>query len=194
VLIATQGKDVIWRNTVNSNQILKFWFEDISPSKWWVKDLQFDEMITQRFAEVHRGASCCELSHWRASAKGRLAEIIVLDQFSRNMFRDTALSFSADPLALALAQEAISVGTDLQLNQSQRNFLYMPFMHSESLMIHDVAVQLYTKNAYQAALDFELKHRDIIQVFGRYPHRNAILGRTSTAAELKFLTQANSSF
>ena len=179
---------------MDNKDILAFWFDEIEPSKWWTKDLQFDEMITQRFVDVHRAASSCELSHWRKTAEGRLAEIIVLDQFSRNMFRDTPRSFAADPLALALAQEAISVGTDVELNQSQRSFLYMPFMHSESLIIHDIAVQLYTKNGSQHSLDFELKHRDIIQKFARYPHRNAILGRTSTQAELEFLTQANSSF
>lgn len=179
---------------VDSKDILMFWFEEIEPSKWWVKDLQFDGMISSRFAEIHRRANCCELAHWRKTSEGRLAEIIVLDQFSRNMFRDTPLSFAADPLALALAQEAISLGADTELNQSQRNFLYMPFMHSESLMIHDLAVQLYTKNGSQNALDFELKHRDIIEKFDRYPHRNSILGRTSTEAELEFLTQANSSF
>jgi uncharacterized protein (DUF924 family) len=179
---------------VDSNDILKFWFEEIEPAKWWSKDLQFDEMISTRFAEVYRAANCCELAHWRITPEGRLAEIIILDQFSRNMFRDTALSFAADPLALALAQEAISVGADIKLNQSQRSFLYMPFMHSESLVVHDVAVKLYTKNGSQNSLDFELKHRDIIQKFGRYPHRNSILGRTSTQAELEFLTQANSSF
>jgi len=179
---------------VDSNDILKFWFEEIEPAKWWSKDLQFDEMISTRFAEVYRAANCCELAHWRKTSEGRLAEIIVLDQFSRNMFRDTPLSFSSDSLALVLAQEAISVGADVELDQSQRNFLYMPFMHSESLIIHDVAVELYTQNGSQYSLEFELKHRDIIEKFGRYPHRNSILGRTSTQAELEFLTQANSSF
>lgn len=174
--------------------ILNFWFEEIESSKWWSKDLQFDEMISKRFAEVHRAANCCELYTWRNTPQGRLAEIIVLDQLSRNMFRNNPLSFASDPLALALAQEAIFVGADVELDQSQRSFLYMPFMHSESLIIHDRAVELYTLNGSESALDFELKHRDIIQKFGRYPHRNAILGRTSTHGELKFLTQANSSF
>jgi len=176
------------------NVILNFWFEEIESSKWWSKDLQFDEMISERFADVHRAANRCELAHWRKTPAGRLAEIIVLDQFSRNMFRDTPLSFASDSIALALAQEAISVGADVELEQSQRNFLYMPFMHSESLIIHDVALELYTQNDSQYSLDFEMKHRDIIQEFGRYPHRNVILGRISTQAELKFLTQANSSF
>ena len=179
---------------MDSNDILLFWFEEIEPANWWIKDFQFDGMITKRFTDVHRAATCCELFPWRITPEGRLAEIIILDQFSRNMFRDTALSFAADPLALALAQEAISVGADIKLNQSQRSFLYMPFMHSESLVVHDVAVKLYTKNGSQNSLDFELKHRGIIQKFGRYPHRNSILGRTSTQSELEFLTQANSSF
>ena len=141
---------------------------------------------------MHRAANCCELAHWRKKSQGRLAEIIILEQFSRNMFRDTAQSFSSDPVTLA--QEAISVGVEVELDQSQRGFLYMSFMHSESLIIHDVAVQLYTVNGSQYTLDFEFKHRSIIQGFGRYPHRNAILGRTSTQAELEFLTQANSLF
>lgn len=176
------------------NEVLRFWFEEIEPANWWSKDLQFDEMINTRFAEVHRMANCCELFHWRKTPQGRLAEIIVLDQFSRNMFRDTAQAFASDSLALALAQEAISAGADVDLNQTQRSFLYMPFMHSESLIIHDIAVELYTQNGSQNSLDFELKHRDIIEKFARYPHRNAILGRTSTDAEALFLTQANSSF
>lgn len=179
---------------MDSKDILMFWFDEIEPSKWWVKDTQFDQKITHRFCDVHRAASCGELSQWRSTPQGRLAEIIVLDQFSRNIYRDTSLSFAADPVALVLAQEAISIGADSELNQSQRSFLYMPFMHSESLIIHDIAVQLYTKNGSQNSLDFELKHRDIIQEFGRYPHRNSILGRLSTKAELEFLTQANSSF
>tara|TARA_R110000751_G_scaffold307921_1_gene435668 strand:+ start:35244 stop:35783 length:540 start_codon:yes stop_codon:yes gene_type:complete len=179
---------------LNYKEVLHFWVEEIESSKWWSKDSQFDGMITQRFAAMHRAANACELFNWRKTPQGRLAEIIILDQFSRNIFRDNALSFASDPLALALAQEAISIGADIELNQSHRSFLYMPFMHSESLIIHDVAVELYTKNASQYSLDFELKHRDIIKKFGRYPHRNSILGRTSTQVELEFLTQANSSF
>ena len=136
----------------------------------------------------------CELFEWRTSAKGRLAEIIVLDQFSRNMFRDTPLAFASDPLALVLSQEAISIGADEVLTSTQRSFLYMPFMHSESLIIHEAAVQLFTKNGVQSNLDFEMKHKAIIEQFGRYPHRNEILGRESTAEELEFLKQPGSGF
>lgn len=179
---------------MNSSEILAFWFEEIEPSTWWAKDLAFDQLIVDRFTHVHKAAMQCELHDWRSTAQGRLAEIIVLDQFSRNMYRDTPLAFAADSLALVLSQEAISRGVDKELTQSQRNFLYMPHMHSESLKIHQLAIALYTENGDQFSLDFEIKHRDIIQEFGRYPHRNAILGRSSTQSERAFLTQENSSF
>jgi uncharacterized protein (DUF924 family) len=174
--------------------VLAFWFEEIEQAKWWVKDTEFDDLIKLRFMALHQSASQCELFHWRSSAKGRLAEIIVLDQFSRNMFRDTPTSFASDSLALALAQEAVSVGADSELSAVERSFLYMPYMHSESLKIHEVAVNLYRDNGVQANLDFEIKHKEIIEKFGRYPHRNDIVGRLSTGAEVDFLTQPGSSF
>jgi uncharacterized protein (DUF924 family) len=180
--------------TMHSDDILAFWFDEIEPSKWWVKDLQFDQMIIDRFSELHLAANRCELFEWRQTAQGRLAEIIVLDQFSRNMYRDSPKSFLSDQLALALAQQAVAIGADQLLNQEQRSVLYMPYMHSESLIIHDVAMGLYKSNGIQNSVDFEIKHRDIIQKFGRYPHRNQILGRTSTPQEIEFLAQPNSSF
>lgn len=174
--------------------VLNFWFNDIEPSKWWIKDIDFDQFIKEKFLDIHIAASNCELYQWRKTAQGRLAEIIVLDQFPRNMFRGSARSFSADSLALALSQEAISAGAESQLNAIQRSFLYMPFMHSESLKIHEVAVALFQKNAIQSNLDFEIKHKEIIEKFGRYPHRNKILGRTSTVAEIDFLKRPGSAF
>lgn len=168
-------------------EILKFWFEEISSSQWWAKDEKFDKLIVDQFSDVHSKAIRCELFEWRQTTDGRLAEIIVLDQFSRNMFRESALSFAYDPLALALSQEAVSVGADCKLNPSQRHFLYMPFMHSESLEIHEIAMELFRKSGNQDHLNFEIKHRDIIQKFGRYPHRNKILGRVSTEDEVIFL-------
>jgi len=174
--------------------IIKFWFEEIDQSLWWAKDEEFDQLIIKRFSSLHAKAIRCELFDWRQSAEGRLAEIIVLDQFSRNMFRDSPLSFVYDPLVLALAQEAISVGADKVLSPVQRSFLYVPFMHSESLKIHDVAMDLYKNNGIQANLDFEIKHLQIIKRFGRYPHRNKVLDRVSTAEEILFLQQLGSSF
>ncbi|MBL4830004.1 MAG: DUF924 domain-containing protein [Aliivibrio sp.] len=173
--------------------VLNFWFEEITPADWWKKSEPFDQLIEQRFADVHRSAIAGELSHWRVDALGRLAEIIVLDQFSRNIYRDTPKAFSADPLSLALAQEAIAQNYHLQLTGEQRSFLYMPFMHSESKLIHQTAIEIFA-DPDVGNLDFELKHKAIIDKFGRYPHRNKILGRETTAEELEFLNQPGSSF
>lgn len=175
-------------------EILGFWFEEIEPSKWWKKDEDFDRSLIQRFSGIHAQAARCELFDWRAIPRGRLAEIIVLDQFSRNMFRGSPLAFANDALALALAQEAVSAGADEALSPVQRSFLYMPYMHSESLKIHDVAVDLFRRNGIKGNLDFEIKHKSIIERFGRYPHRNSILGRASTEDEIEFLKQPGSGF
>ena len=175
-------------------QIVSFWFEEIEPALWWKKDDVFDALLVERFSEVHAQATRCELFKWRKQAEGRLAEIIVLDQFSRNMFRDTALAFASDAMSLSLSQEAISCGADQALTPVQRSFLYMPFMHSESLPIHEIAVELFRKNGIRSNLDFEFSHKKIIEKFGRYPHRNKILGRKSTAEEIEFLTQPGSGF
>lgn len=174
--------------------ILEFWFEQLEPAMWWEKNPQLDETLRQRFADLHRQAAHGELWQWRGTAPGRLAEIILLDQFSRNIYRDRPEAFAQDGMALVLAQEAISAGADLQLPVVQRSFLYMPFMHSESLAIHEQAVELFSTPGMEESLDFELRHREIIQRFGRYPHRNAILGRVSTEQERDFLTQPGSSF
>ncbi len=174
-------------------EVLSFWFEEIKPAQWWVKDASFDNLIIRKFSLVHSRAAQCELYSWRESPRGRLAEIIVLDQFSRNMFRNTPASFACDPLALALSQEAIAAKADESLTSDERNFLYMPFMHSESLQIHEVAMQLFSPDG-ESDHAFELKHKDIIEEFGRDPHRNAILNRTSTPKELEFLSQPGSGF
>jgi uncharacterized protein (DUF924 family) len=175
-------------------QIVDFWFKEIEPARWWKKDDAFDALLVERFSEIHARACRCELFEWRRQAEGRLAEIIVLDQFSRNMFRDTARAFAMDAMALTLSQEAIACGADQALTPPQRNFLYMPFMHSESLQIHEIAVDLFRKNAIQSNLDFEFRHKKIIEKFGRYPHRNKILGRQSTAEEIEFLSRPDSGF
>jgi uncharacterized protein (DUF924 family) len=175
-------------------KIINFWFNEISKSNWFKKDKDFDNLLIKNFSTIHAKAAKCELYKWRQTAEGRLAEIIILDQFSRNMFRDSAESFAYDSVALALAQEAISVKADQDLTQIQRGFLYMPFMHSESLEIHETAVELYEKNGIEANLEYEKKHQEIIKKYGRYPHRNEILGRKSTREEEVFLRQPNSSF
>jgi uncharacterized protein (DUF924 family) len=175
-------------------QVLKFWFEETKPAQWWQKDEAFDLEIATRFGAVHMQAVRCELYPWRSDPRGRLAEIIVLDQFSRNMFRGQAQSFAHDALALALAQEAVAAGAHASLNPVERSFLYMPYMHSESLLIHEQAVALFRDNNTPGSYEYELKHKAIIERFGRYPHRNAVLGRTSTPQELLFLELPGSGF
>ena len=174
--------------------VIDFWFKEIEPSSWWTKDTVCDIEIADRFLQVHEAARQCELMHWRKTPSGRLAEIIILDQFSRNMYRDTPQAFLYDGIALALAQEAIALGADKTLTPIEKSFLYMPFMHSESLVIHEKAVALYKANGIANNLDFELKHKEIIERFGRYPHRNIILNRESTTEEIEFLSKPNSSF
>jgi len=174
--------------------VINFWFVESDPRQWWRRDDAFDQLIAERFGAVHARAALCELQAWRATPPGRLAEVIVLDQFSRNIHRHSALAFACDPLALALAQEALAAGADAALTPAMRTFLYMPFMHSESLAMHAIAVRLFTDNALPDNLAFELRHQAIIERFGRYPHRNAVLGRVSSAEEIEFLKTPGSSF
>lgn len=179
---------------ITPDEILNFWFEEIDCQCWWVKDLEFDQLLRQRYQSVLEQAKLGELYHWRSTPEGRLAEIIVLDQFSRNIYRDTPQAFAADNIALVLAQEAVALHIDTQLKTKQIPFLYMPYMHSESKQIHEVAEILFNREAAKAQLGFELSHKAIIDRFGRYPHRNVILGRESSQAEIEFLNQPGSSF
>ena len=179
---------------VTVQDILNFWFEELEPKQWFMKDTALDETITKRFYATHAAAIAAELYLWRETPEGRLAEIIVLDQFSRNMFRDTAKAFASDNLALILAQEAIRQGDDQRIDIEYRAFIYMPYMHSESAIIHEQAEQLFSQAGAEYNYEFELKHKAIIDHFGRYPHRNEILGRTSTPEEIAFLKQPNTSF
>jgi len=174
--------------------VLNFWFDEISSRQWWIQSDEFDQQIRLRFKDLHRAAARCELHGWRKTALGALAEIIILDQFSRHIYRNTPDAFASDSLALGLAQVAIAAKMDLELGNIQRSFLYMPFMHSESREIHKTAVLLFSKEGMEETLDFELKHKDIIDRFGRYPHRNNILDRTSTPEEIDFLKTPGSSF
>jgi uncharacterized protein (DUF924 family) len=179
---------------MTANDIINFWFNEIDSALWWQKNTAFDEQIRTRFGIAHAQATRGELAHWRTDAQSRLAEIIVLDQFSRNLYRNNSQAFANDLAALILAQECITLGLDQHLNAVQKSFLYLPFMHSESLLIHEQAVQLYSMAGLEFNLNFELKHKVIIERFGRYPHRNGVLGRVSTAEELLFLQQADSGF
>ena len=167
--------------------VLTFWFGTLGPDDWYAKSDALDERIRARFADTHRAAVAGEKAAWRDTPDGRLAEIVVLDQFSRNLHRDSPLAFAADPMALALAQEAIRAGADAALDDTRRAFLYLPFMHSESARIHERALELFAD--LPDNLEFEIAHKAIIDRFGRYPHRNAALGRESTPEELAWLEE-----
>lgn len=180
---------------MQAEDILHFWFEELSPAQHFAQEDAIDAMIRVRFGATWQAAQRCELWAWRASPEGRLAEILVLDQFSRNIHRGSPLAFAQDAQALALAQELVAGRHDSALMRpAQRAFAYMPYMHSESAVIHTQAVALFDQPGLENNLKFEVQHRDIIARFGRYPHRNAVLGRTSTAQELAFLQQPGSSF
>lgn len=176
------------------SEVLDFWFVQTPAERWWKVDPDFDALVRERFGELLARAAACELHAWRANGRGRLAEVIVLDQFPRNIHRGTPAAFASDPLALGLAQEAVAAGTLAELTPVERSFLLLPYMHSESRRIHEVAEALYREHAPAQNLDFELRHKAIVDRFGRYPHRNAILGRESTAEETEFLKQPGSSF
>jgi uncharacterized protein (DUF924 family) len=174
--------------------ILHFWFTELTPKQHFAKDAALDETIRTRFGATLEAAARCELFAWRATPEGRLAEVIVLDQFSRNVYRNTPRAFAQDALALTLAQELVACRGDRSLTVAQRSFAYMPYMHSESALIHEQAVALFSQPGQEDNLRFEHAHKAIIDRFGRYPHRNAILGRSSSAEELAFLSGPGSSF
>lgn len=179
---------------MRASDVFDFWFKTLKPEDWYKKNPELDQKIREQFLSTVHAATRGELFLWRQTIQGRLSEILVLDQFPRNIFRDHPDSFSRDSLALTLAQEAVASGKATELPPPQRAFLYLPYMHSESLVIHDEGAKLFAEKGLEINLDFEKKHRKILEQFGRYPHRNAILGRISTAAELEFLKQPNSGF
>ena len=202
----------------DARAVLNFWFNPENAPYWFVADDDFDQRIDSKFNGLWKKACQGELAHWRRADSqsiksddntlihnalensalenlaGRLAEIIVLDQFSRNLCRDQACSFSQDNMALVLAQEAIVHPYFNKLPMQWRKFIIMPFMHSESAVIHERYLPLFEQLDDSETLDFEHKHYDIIKKFGRYPHRNAVLDRESTATEKEFLQQPDSAF
>jgi len=193
--------------------ILRFWFgtatDDLEVAGqcgklWWKKDAETDALIRQRFSGVLDDAVNARCEDWLKEARGRLAMIILTDQFSRNMYRDTPRAFAHDPLALNWCKEGLEAGADLRLRPIERVFVYLPLEHSESLEDQDRSVELFTglangvpedkRKLFAGYVDYAERHRDIVQRFGRFPHRNAILGRDSSPEELDFLKQPGSSF
>lgn len=168
-------------------EVIKFWFEETTSSQWFRKDEKFDAEMQRRFLDTYEHVMRRETADWRVTPEGRLAEILVLDQFSRNMFRNSPEAFAGDALALQLAEGTIAAGDDKRLPRRMRRFVYMPFMHSESREMHKRAVRLFFWYGNMGILWYEFKHKSIIDGFGRYPHRNTVLGRESTPEEVAFM-------
>ena len=190
----------------DAQQVLDFWFgapgspDAAAPrAEWWRKDPAFDAAIAARFGDLVEAAIAGRLDDWQADARSALARIVLLDQFTRNIFRGTPRTFAGDPLALAGARALVAAGHDLQLPPRERAFAYMPFEHAEDLAAQDEAMRLFGALAAEdpgqaGMLDYARRHRDIVARFGRFPHRNAVLGRASTPEELAFLQQPGSGF
>jgi uncharacterized protein (DUF924 family) len=190
----------------DARAVLDFWFDKNNEAYWFEQDDHFDKQIKDKFSPIWQAAKQGECATWRLAESsldgnssitalaGRLAEIIVLDQFSRNLYRQQADAFAQDGMALVLAQEAIQQPYFDTLPMQWRRFMIIPFMHSESAMIHDRYLPLFKQLDDAITLDFEYHHKEIIDQFGRYPHRNHLLGRESTNDEKAFLQQPNSSF
>lgn len=186
-----------------------FWFGELSASgrasaerarRWFTKDAGFDRDVFERFGGLHSVLLAGGGRSWRRQPQSLVAYVIVLDQFSRNMFRGTAGMFAADELALGASLEGIALGFDRKLAADERSFLYMPLMHSERIEVQERSVELFGElarengDATEEGKSYAERHRDIVLRFGRFPHRNALLGRESTPEEVEFLKQPGSSF
>jgi uncharacterized protein (DUF924 family) len=186
--------------TISPEEVLNFWFEESGPDTWFEKSDSFDDEIRERFGEITETARHGRLDDWMETAQGRVALILLIDQFSRNIHRDSPLSWSEDDRGLAITKRMLDEGQDVSLNHVERTFVYMPLMHSEVLADQNLAVTAFTQLADDGAengentVNYSIYHRDIVARFGRFPHRNKILGRESTVEEVAFLKEPNSSF
>lgn len=169
--------------------ILHFWFTECSEKDWFGGGREFDARLSARFADTHAAVARGEAFAWRSTAEGRVAEIVVLDQFSRQIHRGSPKAFASDAMALTLAQELVAHGLDQALDPAHRMFAYMPYMHSESLVIHEEAVRLFGNLGRPDILDYEIAHKKLIERFGRYPKRNAALSRTSSPEEIAYIAE-----
>lgn len=170
-----------------AEDVLTFWFIEHGREHWFGGGPEFDAKLSARFGETLLAVAAGEAWTWRTTPEGRLAEILVLDQFSRQIWRGEPRAFAQDAMALALAQEAVAGGHDRALDPQRRMFLYMPYMHSESLLVHEAALPLFESLDMEDVLTFEHAHADVLRRFGRYPRRNQVLGRQSTGPELAYI-------
>jgi uncharacterized protein (DUF924 family) len=167
--------------------VIDFWLRETPPDKRFARDAALDAEIARRFGALHRRLAESVPPEWTADPRAMLGAIIVLDQFSRNMFRDDPRAFAQDPAALRLAWQMVVNGWDMQLSALERQFVYLPFEHAEDLAAADQSVALFTALGDELALDYARRHHAVIARFGRYPGRNRALGRESSKDELKFL-------
>lgn len=174
---------------MQAQDVLDFWFVEHGPDDWYSGDPEFDARCAARLSDVHAQAVRGELWQWRQTAKGRLAEIILLDQLSRQLHRGDAIAFATDPMALALAQEVVYRGLDSELSINEKLFVFMPFQHSESLIVQEESVRLFRSLGNDDYLPYAVEHYDTIARFGRFPFRNAALGRTSTSEEIAYIKE-----
>jgi uncharacterized protein (DUF924 family) len=172
-------------NIATPADVLAFWRE-AGPDRWFTADEAFDAEIREKFLPTYQAAAAGQIADWDATPDGALALVIVLDQFPRNMFRGSAQCYASDPLARATANRALKRGYDLDVPEQERGFLFLPFMHSEDLADQNRCVELY-RAAGDENLSYAERHRDIIRRFGRFPHRNALLGREITPEEQAYL-------
>ena len=178
----------------SSSSVLDFWFKESLREQWYKKDPAFDETIRSRFEQTVTAALASRLDSWADDADGCLALILLLDQFTRNIYRDSPRAFSGDEMGLALSLRCIERDYLSHEDPAYRQFMLMPMMHSEDLTIQERSLPLFESLTNPLTHEYAVKHRDIIARFGRFPHRNAILGRPSSAEELEFLKQPGSSF
>ena len=172
----------------NGDAVLRFWFEETKPYQWYRRDDAFDAAIKTRFGALHDAAKAGDLDVWRAHPVYSLSLILILDQFSRNLFRDTPGAFAQDDQALDCAREALARRFDHLVNDQRRAFFYMPFMHAETLPVQEECVGLFKAQLPTTMnVPFAIEHHDIVKRFGRFPHRNKVFGRTSTPEEIAFL-------
>ena len=180
--------------TPSAADILNFWFVETLPESWFKKDVDFDTTIQDRFGKTVTVALAGRLDHWANDADGCLALILMLDQFTRNMFRHSARAFLGDEMAMALSLRCVERKYLDADRPSYCQFMLMPMMHSEDIGIQDMSLPLFKRYTSKLTYEYAVKHRDIIARFGRFPHRNAMLGRPSSRDEKQFLTQPGSSF
>jgi uncharacterized protein (DUF924 family) len=179
----------------DAKAVLNFWFNDTTPSQWFTKDPAFDGLLRQRFLELTNRAIAGELDPWSETPQDALALLLLLDQFPRQLWRDSAKAFVGDTQALALSLRALQLGwVKAEPDQARRQFWLMPLMHSEELAVQEASLPLFNQFVDARTADFAQRHRDVIARFGRFPHRNAALGRQSRAAELAFLQTPGSGF